>query len=207
MIGRPNPARSAAAAHRRDELDRRTPDDVELEREVQEQARHREPAEPPQQAIEAEPAAEQYPLLHVERRLVDEVAAQPMRATAEPDPGYEQLDERDRETAASAERERQEQARVTLAEARRQAEAADAQRQAGQAEPSTQAAMERLDERIRAAREAVAALRAADIQAESDRMQRDEAERQEQLNRWYDQDRAAEIDHGYDDGPSLGRDY
>ena len=57
---------------------------------------------------------------------------------------------------------------------------------------------QRLRERV------VAALRAADIQAEADR---EEAERREQLNRWYDQDRAAELDHGYDDGPSLGRDY
>ena len=193
----------ATAVHRRDELDRGGPDDAELGRQVEEHARRREPAQPLQQAVDTEPAAEQLPLLRVERQLVDEVAAQPLRATPEPDMGGE----RDREAAASAERERQEQARITLAEARRQAEAADVQRQAREAEHTARAAMERLDASIQAARNAVAALRAADVQAEADRMERGEAERREQLNRWYDQDRAAEIDHGYDDGPSLGRDY
>ena len=49
-------------------------------------------------------------------------------------------------------------------------------------------------------------LSAARVEAEAERLRRDEDERaQEQLNRWYDQDRAAELDHGYDDGPSLGR--
>ena len=175
---------------------------------VEKQTRRREPASPRSRRVDAEPAAEQLPLLHVERQLVDEVAAQPLRATPEPDTGREQIDERDREAAASAERERQEQARVTLAEARRQAEAADAQRQAREAEPT--ARKQRWSASTSASRPPGTRSRrfgAADIQAESDRLQRDEAERQEQLNRWYDQDRAAEIDHGYDDGPSLGRDY
>ena len=89
-----------------------------------------------------------------------------------------------------AEREQQdERTRATLAEARRTAEAAEQQR--------------RTRDAVAQARAAVQALMAA----EAERVRLDEDERREQLNRWYEQDRAAEqergLDAGWDDSPSI----
>ena len=149
-----------------------------------------ETAEPGRAPEVEESDAEQLALLHVERDVAAEVGAQPLHA-----PGPD-LAGQTRDAAAAAERDRQEQARVTLAEARRQAEAADTQRQARETAAATTAALERAHESLQAA---LAAL-------EAERIRSDDAERQEQLARWHDQDRAAELDHGYDDGPSLDRD-
>jgi hypothetical protein len=49
-------------------------------------------------------------------------------------------------------------------------------------------------------------VQAAVAAAEAERVRREDAERQEQLARWHEQDRGAELDHGVDDGPSLGLD-
>jgi|GEM_PF-1996084 len=162
------------------ELERVEVDDVELA-----QQDEREPER-------AEPEVEQLALLEVERDVADEVGAQPLRA--ESDPAAEQA----RIDAAAAERGRQEQARVTLTKARRAAEAADAQREAREAAAATTAALERARESTQTA---LAALHAT----EAERAGGEEAERREQLNRWHEQDRAAEMDQGIDhDGPSLG---
>ena len=110
-----------------------------------------------------------------------------------PDPAAEQA----RNDAAAAERERQEQARVTLAEARRQADAADAQRQAREAVADPTAALEQAMQDLRVAMAATDA---------AERARAEDAERQEQLIRWHEQDRADELDRGLDAGPSLGRD-
>ena len=139
-----------------------------------------------------QPGVEQLALLEVEPDIADEVGAQPLRAP-EPDLSAEQA----REDAADAERARQEQARVTLAEVRRQAEAADAQREAREAAAAASAALEQTMQDLRAAMAALAADTAQ-------RAQDEDAERQEQLTRWHEQDRADELDHGLDDGPSLG---
>jgi conjugative relaxase-like TrwC/TraI family protein len=190
------------------------PDDVELEQQHDEpaieaaaavdaaQALEPERAEPDveqaraeEPAVVGEPEFEQLALLEVERDVAAEVAAQPLHTpepTPEPDPAVEQA----RSDAAAAERERQEQARITLAEARRQAEAADAQRQAREAAATADAALERARQNVQAAQEALA-----------EQARREEDERREQLIRWHEQDRAAELDQGRDDGPSLSRDY
>lgn len=138
-----------------------------------------ERADAERERVEAEPAdVEQLALLDIEPRIEDEVGAAPLR---ELDPAEQQ---------AAAEREQQEQrTRATLAEARQAAEAAEQQRLTRDA--------------VAEARAAVAALMAA----EAERERRDEAERQEQLIRWHEQDRAAEqergLDDGWDDGPSI----
>ena len=147
--------------------------------------------EPVQPELE-QPGVEQLALLEVEPDIADEVGAQPLRAP-EPDLSAEQA----REDAADAERARQEQARVTLAEVRRQAEAADAQREAREAAAAASAALEQTMQDLRAAMAALAADTAQ-------RAQDEDAERQEQLTRWHEQDRADELDRGLDDGPSLG---
>lgn len=188
------------------------PDDVELERQHDEPVMETEWAVEPTPVLEAEPAepaeparaaepvveqpeVEQLALLEVERDVVAEVAAQPLH-TPEPSPEPEPAVEQARSDAAAAERERQEQARVTLAEARRQAEAADAQRQAREAAAATEAALERARQSVQAAQAAVA-----------EQARREEEERREQLSRWHEQDRAAELGQGRDDGPSLSRGY
>ena len=117
-----------------------------------------------------QPELEQLALLEVEPNIADEVGAQPLRAP-EPDLSAEQA----REDAADAERARQEQARATLAEARRQAEAADAQREAREAAAAASAALEQTMQDLRAA---MAALAADTAQRARD----EDAERQEQLN-------------------------
>jgi conjugative relaxase-like TrwC/TraI family protein len=187
---------------RRAELDIE-PDDVELEQQHDEPAIAAAPALEPERAepeiepvraeepVVEEPEVEQLALLEVERDVAAEVAAQPLH-TPEPDPAVEQA----RSDAAAAERERQEQARVTLAEARRQAEAADAQRQAREAAAATEAALERARQNVQAAQESLA-----------EQTRREEDERREQLIRWHEQDRAAELDQGLDDGPSFSREY
>jgi hypothetical protein len=136
------------------------------------------------------PEVEQLALLEVEPDIADEVGVQPLR-TPEADPAVEQA----RAAAAAAERERQEQARVTLAEARRQAEAANAQQQAREAAAATTAALEQAMQDLRAAMAAAEAAERARVE---------DAERQEQLIRWHEQDRADELDRGLDDGPGLG---
>ena len=147
--------------------------------------------EPVQPEVE-QPGVEQLTLLEVEPDIADEVGAQPLRAP-EPDLSAEQA----REDAADAERARQEQARVTLAEVRRQAEAADAQREAREAAAAASAALEQTMQDLRAAMAALAADTAQ-------RAQDEDAERQEQLTRWHEHDRADELDQGLDNGPSLG---
>lgn len=153
------------------------------------------------EAVVEEPEVEQLALLKVERDVAAEVAAQPLHTserTLEPDPAIE----RARSDAAAVERERQEQARITLAEARQQAEAVDAQRQAREATAATAAAMEQARQNVQAALAAAGAEQA----------RREDAERQEQLIRWHEHDRAAELDcaaeldRGIDDGPSPGLD-
>jgi len=134
-------------------------------------------AERERERVEAEDV-EQLALLDIEPRIEDEVGAAPLR---EPDTAEQQT---------AAEREQQEErTRASLAEARRAAEAAEQQRLTRDA--------------VAEARAAVAALMAA----EAERERRDEAERQEQLIRWHEQDRAAEqergVDDGWDDGPSI----
>lgn len=171
------------------------PDDVELEQQ------HDEPVIEPEQAMEPapalepepveparaaepvveEPEVEQLALLEVERDVAAEVAAQPLH-TPEPAPD------------PAVERERQEQARITLAEARRQAEAADAQRQAREAAAATETALEQARQNVQAAQAAVA-----------EQARQEEDARREQLIRWHEQDRAADLGHGMDDGPSLSR--
>ena len=202
------------------ELDGVEPDDVELEQQ-NDAAPTREPVaavDPERAGVEAvqletgppaveepaveepaveEPAVEQLAveqlaLLEVEPDLADEVGAHLLRM-----PDADPVATQARDAAAAAERDRQEQARVTLAEARRQAEAADAQRQAREAAADPTAALEQAMQDLRAA---VAAMDAAE------RTRAEDAERQEQLIRWHEQDRAAELDRGLDDGPSLGRD-
>jgi len=100
---------------------------------------------------------EQLALLEVERDVTDEVGAEPLRA--ESDPAAEQA----RIDAAAAERGRQEQARVTLAEARRAAEAADTQREARESVAATTAALERARESIHTALAALHATEAEQI--------------------------------------------
>jgi hypothetical protein len=175
------------------ELGRVELDDVELDQQ-NEAARTPEPVV----AVEAQPAVAEavepdaVPVEGEQPDVGDEVGAQQLR-TPEPDLSAEQA----REDAAAAERERQEQARVTLAEARRQAEAADAQRQAREAAAATTAALEQATQDLRAAMAAIAAEVAERARAE-------DVERQEQLIRWHEQDRASELDRGLGDGPSLG---
>ena len=57
-------------------------------------------------------------------------------------------------------------------------------------------ALERARQNIQAAQEALA-----------EQARYEEDERRDQLTRWHEQDRAAELDQGRDDGPSLSRDY
>jgi hypothetical protein len=142
--------------------------------------------------LDQDEEVEQLALLEVGPDVADEVGAQPLR-DPEPDPAAEQA----RADAAAAERERQEQVWVTLAEARRQAEAADAQRQAREAAPSPTSELEQ------AMRDLRAAMAAAEV---AERARAEDAERQEQLIRWHEQDRADELDRGLDNGPSLGMD-
>lgn len=145
--------------------------------------------------VEQRQDVEQLALLDVEPDLADEVAAQPLRGSGlEPDRSDPSAEPARDDVDAAVERERQEQARVTLAEARRQAEAADAQREAREAAERAAAAVEKATQDLRAAM----ASAAADARA------RAEEERREQLNRWHEQDRAADLDQGLDHGPGLG---
>jgi|GEM_PF-3093570 len=166
-------------------------DDVEVEQQLD------EPTSVPERVAAAEPTeherapevglpqveqsqveqsqVQQLALLDAEREVADEVGAEPLHAP-ELDPAAEPV----RADAAAAARERLEQTRAAMAEARRQAEAADAQRHSRETATVTAAAVEQA--------------------------RREDAERQEQLSRWHEQDRDAELEQGIDDGPSLGRD-
>jgi 5,10-methylene-tetrahydrofolate dehydrogenase/methenyl tetrahydrofolate cyclohydrolase len=134
---------------------------------------------------EREPGTELPVQPDVEPEVPADLGGQPLREP-EPDRAAEQA----REAAAAAERERQERTRTVLAEARRFAEAprgAHAQIEAG-------AAVEQASEK---AREAIAA-------AEAERARQDDAQRREQLIRWHEQDRAAQVDQGRDQGMDEG---
>ncbi len=159
-------------------------DDIELEEQMaaaEDAQRIPDRADDVQREPEAEVDVEQLTLLDVEPSIAEQVGAAPLRAT---DPSVEPM--LDESTDVELER-----AQTTLAEARRQAEAAEFV--AG-----------------RLTRDAVAEARAAVqalVAAEAERQLRDEDERREQLNRWHEQDRAAEqqrgVDDSWDDGPSI----
>ena len=134
-------------------------DDVELE-----ELAHTAASEPVQERV-GEPEAEQLALLDIEPSVADQVSAEPL-PPAEP-------------VVAAAAEPAEERARLTLAEARAQAEAAEQLRTAREA--------------VEAARAAAAGPAAAPSQAEH--AQQEEAERQAQLVRSTEHDRAAEPGH------------
>lgn len=153
-------------------------DDVELE-----ELAHTAATEPVQERV-GEPKAEQLALLDTEPSVADQVSAEPLRP-AEP-------------VAAAAAEAAEERARLTLAEARAQAEAAEQLRTAREA--------------VKAARAAAAGPAAAPPQTEQ--AQQEEAERQAQLVRSTEHECAAgqghtvperDVDEGVDD--ELAIDY